>query len=194
MLGKRGIVSLCAGWLLRELLCWERAGAELLQGTRRRRSLVLVPLSPGRQRAPSSELECARECLCTQLLLVFLGLRRGSGWMSGGISLQKKLSGIVQGAVGVPVPRNVRGMTGHDAPCSALVDKVVIGHHLGWAQRSQRLFPTQMILWWQVLWGDWDQSTASIRDAEKYHKREKKNCIAHKESHSHQPLLCLWCM
>lgn len=42
--------------------------------------------------------------------------------------------------------------------------------------------------------GDWDQSTSSIRDAEKYHKREKNNCLARKKSHSHQPLLCLWVM
>lgn len=75
LLGKRGIVSLCAGCLLRELLCWERAGAELSQGMGRRRSLVLVPLSPGRQRAPSSELECARECQRMQLPLVFVGLK-----------------------------------------------------------------------------------------------------------------------
>lgn len=51
--------------------------------------------------------------------------------MSGGISSQKELSGISQGAAGVPICGDVQGMTRHDIQCSGLVDKMVMGHRLG---------------------------------------------------------------
>lgn len=71
-----------------------------------------------------------------------------------------------------PIPGDVQGMTRHDIRCSGLVDKMVIGHRLG--SKISEVCSNPNILWWQVLWDDQDQSASSIRDAEKYHKREKK--------------------
>lgn len=67
---------------------------------------------------------------------------------------------------------------------SGLVNKVVIS-----------VKATQMIPWWLVLWGDWDQSILSIRDSERYHKREKIIAsFARRITPTSQPLLCVWCM
>lgn len=106
LLGKRGIVSLCAAWLLQELQCWERAGAELAQGTGRRRSLVLVPLS----------ILTAR--VRTQLLLQFLGLQLCQERFSLDIRWSFFSERVVRHCPGSSWSSHVQRMAGRDTQCS----------------------------------------------------------------------------